>query len=160
MRSGIALVVVLAAAQSAAGQNIYQRATAVKALIGGAARDRAGEYNASGTSSLCGEVAKEASLTGEGGFIVEFPGADKITSIAFGSNQLVGTVTTANRFRLSVGVINAQGGRPPLFVLNTDTGQKGNSGVATLIKGKTGVTLQVKGENDMRETINLTLTCS
>jgi len=160
MRTGIVLVLLLCAAPLAAAQTIYQRPTSVKILIGGAARDRAGEYNATGTSSLCGEVAKEASLTGEGGFIVEFPGADKITSIAFGSTQLIGTVTTANKFRLSVGVINAQGGRPPLFVLNTDTGQKGNSALATLTRAKTGVTLQVKGENEMRETITLIITCS
>ena len=109
---------------------------------------------------LCGEVAKESSLTGEAAFIIEYPGEGNITTIAFGSNQLVANVTKANKFRLSVGVINAKGGQPPLFVLNTDSGQKGNSGVATLIKGKTGVTLQVVGENDMGETINLTVTCS
>jgi hypothetical protein len=160
MRTGIVLFVLLACAQTAAPQTIYRRPTTVRIMIGGAARDRAGDYTSTGVSSLCGEVPKESSLTGQASFIVEYPGDGKVTTIAFGSNQLVGAVTTANTFRLSVGVINAQGGSPPLFVLNTDTGQKGNSGVATLIKGKTGVTLQVKGENDMRETINLTLTCS
>lgn len=45
-------------------------------------------------------------------------------------------------------------------MLNTDSGQKGNSGVATLTKGKNGVTLDVVGENDMGETINMTVTCS
>lgn len=109
---------------------------------------------------MCGEVPKESSLTGEAAFIVEFPGEGTITTISFGSNQLVANLTKADEFRLSVGVINAKGGQPPLFVLNTDSGQKGNSGVATLIKDKTGVTLHVVGKNDMAETINLTVTCS
>jgi len=156
------LLIALVSASLAAPQSpsIYRRPTAAKITIGGTPRDRAGDYNETGVSAMCGEVAKEASLTGEASFIVEFPGAGKITTIAFGSNQLVANVTKASKFRLSVGVINAKGGQPPLFVLNTDTGQKGNSGVATLIKGKNGVTLQVVGENDMNETINLTLTCS
>jgi hypothetical protein len=46
-----------------------------------------------------------------------------ITSVAFGSNQLVAGTTKATAFRLSVGVVTAKGGRPPLYVLNTDAKQ-------------------------------------
>jgi hypothetical protein len=64
------------------------------------------------TASMCGEVSKDASLTGEAAFIVEFPGEATITTISFGLSELVGSATKASTFRLSVGVINAQGGRP------------------------------------------------
>ena len=156
-----ALLVAMVLASSAAPQSpsIYRRPTAAKITIGGTSPDRRGEYVATRVAT-CGEVSKDASLTGEAAFIVEFPGEGNITTISFGSNQLVANVTKANKFRLSVGVINAKGGQPPLFVLNTDSGQKGNSGVATLTKDKTGVTLHVVGENDMGETIDLTVTCS
>jgi hypothetical protein len=160
MTTALLLALALAVPAPPQASSIYQRPTTVRIMIGGAARDRAGDYSSTGVASLCGEIPKESSLTGEASFVIEYPGEGKVTTIAFGSNQLVGTVTKANKFRLSLGVVNAQGGRPPQFVLNTDTGQKGNSGVATLTKGKTGVTLTVMGENDMKETIALTLTCS
>lgn len=160
LRLGIVFVVLVVFARAAAPQTIYQRPTLVRIVIAGTARDRAGEYNSSGTSSICGEIPKEASLTGEASFIIEYPGAGTVTTIAFGSNQLVAKTTTGNKFRLSVGMINARGGRPPQFVLNTDTGRAGNSGVATLTRARTGATLKVVGQNDMGETIDLTVTCS
>lgn len=160
MTTGLLVALLLASSAAPQSPSIYRRPATVRIMIAGTAGDRAGDYASTGVSSLCGEVAKESSLTGEAAFIIEYPGEGNITTIAFGSNQLVANVTKANKFRLSVGVINAKGGQPPQFVLNTDSGQNGNSGVATLIKGKTGVSLHVVGENDMHETINLTVTCS
>lgn len=160
MTAVLLAAMLLAAAAAPQSPSISRRPTAAKITIGGTPQDRRGDYSVTGVSSMCGEVPKESSLTGEAAFIVEFPGEGTITTISFGSNQLVANLTKADEFRLSVGVINAKGGQPPLFVLNTDSGQKGNSGVATLIKDKTGVTLHVVGKNDMAETINLTVTCS
>ena len=159
MTTALLVAVLLAASAAPQSPSIYRRPTSARIMIGGTSPDRKGAYTATRTST-CGEVAKEASLTGEAAFIVEFPGEGTITTISFGSKQLVANVTKASQFRLSVGVINDKGGQPPLFVLNTDSGQKGNSGVATLTKDKTGVTLHVVGENDMGETIDLTVTCS
>jgi hypothetical protein len=85
--------------------------------------------------------------------------AGTITAIAFGSSQLVSGVTTAATFRLMVGVVTANGGRPPNYVLNTDSGQARNAGTATLTSTNGGTTLKVTGQNDMGETIDLTVTC-
>ena len=44
-------------------------------------------------SGVCGEIPKEASLTGQATFVIEFPSdpaSGTITAIAFGSHQLVG----------------------------------------------------------------------
>jgi len=58
-----------------------------------------------------------------------------------------------------VGVVTANGGRPPNYVLNTDSGQARNAGTATLTNTNGGTTLKVTGQNDMGETIDLTVTC-
>ena len=108
------LLSVVASAQQAAPQSpqpIYQRQAIARVLIGGSPRNRDGSYNMSGVSTICGEIPKEASLTGEAVFVVEFPGegSGPITTMTFGSNQLVAGVTKATVFRLSVGVVNPQG---------------------------------------------------
>lgn len=142
-------------------QPIYGRQTLAKALIAGSPRNRDGSYNMSGTSAICGEIPKYASLTGQAVFVVELSGEQSgtITNITFGSNQLAAGVTKATVFRLSVGVVTAQGGRPPQYVLNTDSQKPGNAGTATLTTVKGVTTLRVVGQNDMNETIDLTVTC-
>jgi hypothetical protein len=164
---GVALVVMLGNWSSIASQttpSIYQRTTSATVIISGSPRTRDGAYEMTGVSSICGEIPKEASLTGQAVFVVEFPSETpangRITSIAFGSNQLVAGVATATAFRLSVGVVNAAGGRPPLYVLNTDSNQPKNAGTATLTTIKNVTALKVGGQNEGGETIALTLTCT
>lgn len=150
------------ASQSA--PSIYQWRTVVTVGISGSPRTRDGTYEMTGVSSACGEIPKDASLTGQAVFVVEFPAeapaGGRITSIAFGSKELVAGVTKATAFRLSVGVVNAAGGRPPLYVLNTDSRRPKNTGTATLTTVKNVTTLKVGGQNEGGETIDLTLTCS
>lgn len=56
--------------------------------------------------------------------------------------------------------MTATGGRPPHYVLNTDSLRPKNAGTATL-STKTGeTTLKVSGQNEMGETIDLTIICS
>lgn len=147
------------AAQSA---SIYQRQTSVQATITGSPRRYDGAFAATGTSSICGEVPKEASLSGEAAFDIEFPsdisGNQSVTAVAFGSKQLVGGVAKASVFRLMVGVRLANGGRPPNYVLNTDTPK--NTGVATLTRQGAAITLKVVGQNEAGESIDLTVICS
>jgi len=151
------------AEQPAAQSSINQRGTVAKALIGGSPKLRDGSFGATGVSGVCGEIPKEASLTGEAVFVVEFPNdapTGTLTSVAFGSAQLVGGATKATVFRLMVGVVTANGGRPPNYVLNTDSSRPGNTGTATLTNANRTTTLRVTGQNDMKETIDLTVTCS
>lgn len=112
---------------------------------------------------VCGELPKELNFSGEASFIVEFPrdgtGNEQIRSIAFGSNQLVGGVDTASVFRLNVSVTTAAGGKPAAYVLNTDSGKPKDTGTATLTKKGAVTTLNVRGQNDMGETIALTVVC-
>ena len=160
------LAIVVGTAQPSLPQSaINQRSTIAKALIGGSPRLRDGSFNATGVSSVCGVIPKEASLTGEAVFVIEFPydplpaPPGTITSIAFGSSQLVGGVTKATVFRLMVGVRTANGGTPPNYVLNTDSGRAKNIGTATLTDRNGETTLRVVGQEDMGETIDLTVTC-
>lgn len=151
------------AAWSAAQPSINQRPTVAKALISGSPKLRDGSFSATGVSGVCGEIPKEASLTGVATFVIEFPSdppSGTLTSIAFGSNQLVGGVTKATIFRLDVGVVTANGGRPPSYVLNTDGKLAKNVGTATLATKGGVTTLRVVGQNDMAETIDLTVECS
>jgi hypothetical protein len=150
-------------ASSTAQPSIYQRSTSAKAVITGSPKLRDGGFAAKGVSGICGEIPKEASLTGEANFIVEFPSdppSGTITAIAFGSKELVGGVAKSTAFRLMVGVVTANGGRPPNYVLNTDAKQPKNSGTATLTTADGVTTLRVVGQNDMGETIDLTIGCS
>jgi hypothetical protein len=143
--------------------SINQRKTTAQALIAGSRNLYDGSYAQTGTSGVCGEIPKEASLTGEAVFVVEFPsdgtGNGPIVAIAFGSNQLVGGVTKASVFRLMIGVVTAKGGRPPAYVLNTDGKNPKNTGTATLTNKGSATELRVVGQNDMGETIELTVTC-
>ncbi len=154
-----------AGAVSSAAQppSINGRHTAAKALIGGSPKLRDGSFNAGGVSGVCGVIPKEASLTGEANFVIEFPNdtpTGTITSIAFGSKGLVGGITKSTVFRLSVGVLTANGGRPPNYVLNTDSGNAQASGAAVLSESKGVTTLRVTGQEEMGETIDLTVVCS
>ena len=162
---GVVAALAIATVQIGAAQaGINQRNTIAKARIGGSPNNRDGGYESTGVSGVCGEIPKEASLTGTAVFVVEFPSdAPKgpITAIAFGSTELVSGVTKATVFRLSIGVVTAKGGRPPDFVLNTDDSrQPKNSGTATLTNNKGETTLRVIGQNDMGETIDLTVVCT
>lgn len=152
----------LTTGESAASQtSINQRKTTARVTITGSPKLRDGSYELTGTSGVCGEIPKEASLTGQAAFVVEFPNDgspnDPINAISFGSGQLVGGVTKASVFRLQVNVRTANGGRPPAYVLNTDTPK--NTGQATLTVKGTTVTLRVTGQEVMGETINLEVTC-
>ncbi len=162
MRTLIALLIVAAADVAwAQAPSIYQRPIDASATITGSPRLRDGQFTLTGKAAICGVIPKDASLTGEANFIIEVAGdtAGSMTSITFGSRQLVGAATTATQFNLSVGMVTATGGRPPQFVLNTGSPRPGNSGTATLATVKGVSTLKVVGQNDARESIELTVKC-
>jgi len=143
--------------------SINQRKTTARVSISGSPKLRDGSFALAGTSGVCGEIPKEASLTGQATFVIEFPNdgkpGDSITSISFGSHQLVGGVTTASLFNLNVTVMTANGGRPPAYVLNTDSKNPKSSGKATLSTKGSTTTLHLVGQNDMSETIDLEVSC-
>jgi hypothetical protein len=147
----------------AQSQSIYQRETAAQAVIAGSRTRYDGSFALTAKSSVCGEIPKDESLTGTAVFVIEFPsdgtGNGPINSIAFGSKELVGGVTKSTVFRLNVGVVTALGGKPPAYVLNTDPPGSKNVGTATLTQKGNETTLRVVGQNDMGETITLTVTC-
>lgn len=159
----LALAAFAAALSGAQPQSIYQRETVAQALIAGSHGRYDGSYALTAKSSICGEIPKEASLTGTAVFVVEFPydgtGNEPINSISFGSKDLVGGVTKSTVFRMNVNVLTAKGGRPPAYVLNTDPPSPRNVGTATLTRKGNETTLRVVGQNDMGETIDLTVTC-
>ena len=162
-------LVVLAACLVAGGvsaaqtPSIYGRKTTARAQITGSPKLRDGAFTASGVSGICGVIPKESSMTGEATFVIEFPNdvpTGTVTSVAFGSKELVGGVTKSTRFRLSVGVLTANGGRPPAYVLNTDAPNAKVSGIAILSEAKGVTTLNVTGAEVMGETITLSVICS
>ena len=162
--STVALTLLVACSwQSVQAQSVNDRKTTAKATITGSPKLYDGSYASAGTSSVCGELPKEMNFSGLASFVIEFPsngtGNEPIRSISFGSNKLVGGVTTASVFRLDVGVTTADGGKPSGYVLNTDDGKPKNTGIATLTKKGATTTLNVKGTNDMGETIDLTVVC-
>jgi hypothetical protein len=164
MRTRLVLVLLVALAPPSLAQqppSIYQRPIEATAVITGSPRLRDGSFQMQGVAALCGEIPKERSLTGEAGFVIEIadPPQGTMTTITFGSKQLVGGRTTASSFRLSVGVASPQVGRPPLYVLNTDPPGTKNTGSATLINAKGVTTLTVAGVNDANEQIQLLATC-
>ena len=139
--------------------SIHGRKTTARATITGSPKLRDGAFTASGVSGICGVIPKE--VLGEANFVIEFPNdapTGTITSVAFGSKELVDGVTKSSRFRLSVAVLTANGGRPPAYVLNTDSGKV--SGTAVLSEAKGVTTLRVIGQEVMGETIDLTVVCS
>ena len=148
---------------AAQSPSINGRNTTSRAQITGSPKLRDGAFTASGVSGVCGVIPKEASPTGEAIFVIEFPNdapTGTITSVSFGSKELVGGVTKSPVFRLSVGVLTAKGGRPPAYVLNTDSRNAKVSGIAILSEAKGVTTLSVTGQEVMGETINLTVVCS
>jgi hypothetical protein len=159
----IAAVFLAGGAISSAAQSpsINGRSTIAKALIAGSPKLRDGSFNAGGVSGVCGVIPKE--VIGEAIFVIEFPNdtpTGTITSISFGSKELVGGVTRSTVFRLSVGVRTANGAQPPLYVLNTDSGNAKVTGTAILSEAKGVTTLRVTGQEIMGETIDLTVVCS
>lgn len=168
MKNYVVTLFVVGALASATGlaiqQNIYQRPTTANVIIAGSKNLYDGTYITSGTSSICGEIPKMASLTGEDTFVIEFTGnapsnVGAVLNIAFGSKELVRRVTKSPVFRLSVSVRTAKGGQPPAYVLNTDRNQPGASGLATLTyKGNTAI-LQVSGVNEMNQQITMIVSC-
>jgi hypothetical protein len=164
MRTCLVLLLLTTVAPATSAQqppSIYQRPIEATAVITGSPRLRDGSFQMQGVAALCGEIPKEQSLTGEASFVIEIadPPQGTITTITFGSNQLVGRTTTASSFRLSVGVASPQVGRPPLYVLNTDPPGTRNTGSASLTNAKGVTTLSVTGVNDANERIQLSATC-
>jgi hypothetical protein len=160
----LALVIAVAgAAALAAQQNIYQRPTSVTATIVGSPTLRDGSFTGQGTSAICGEIPKIASLTGQDTFSIEFAGTQmspgSVYSISFGSKQLVRGARTGNEFVLNVSVVTANGGQPPLYALDTEQQKAGVSGRATLTQKGQATTLSLTGTNDAKETITLQVTC-
>lgn len=149
--------------RSAEAQSIYQRKTTAKAVISGSNKLYDGTFIASGVSSICGEIPKESSMTGVATFVTEYPydapGNAAIQSIAFGSNQLVGKVNKAAKFRLNVAVRLPNGSKPFAYVLNTDDNRPKNSGTASRVKTRGIDKVTVVGKNERGETINFTLEC-
>jgi hypothetical protein len=163
MRTDLVLVLLVATATPTMPQgaaSIYQRPIEANAVITGS-HLRDGSFQMQGVAAICGEMAKERSFTGEGAFIIEIadPPKGTITTITFGSKQLVGRTVVASSFRLSVGVTGAKIGQPPLYVLNTDPPGTKNIGSATLNKSNGVTTLKVSGVNDENERIELNVTC-
>ena len=150
---------------AAQSPSIHQRPTTVQALITGSPRLRDGTYVASGKSSICGVIPKLSSLTGEALFSVEFPNdlpgetSGSVRSLSFASRELASGAPLANRFKLNVSVVDAQGGRPPAYVLITDPPKANVTGTAKLATAAGITTLTVQGREESGETINLTVTC-
>ena len=163
MRHWVVLLTCVVAAQATWAQapSINQRPIDASATITGSPKLRDGQFTLAGKAAICGVIPKEASLTGEATFVIEVAGdtAGSMTSITFGSKQLVGAVKTATQFNLSVGMVTSTGGRPPQYVLNTGSPRPGNSGTATLTTVKNVSTLRVVGQNDAKENIDVTVTC-
>jgi len=165
IRNGAAVLLIVAVAGipvSAVQQNIHQRPTSVTATITGSPTLRDGNFTGKGTSGICGEIPKMASLTGEDTFVIEFTGVDtrgSVYSVSFGSKQLVRGVLNGNKFLLNVSVVTANGGKPPVYALDTQTPKPGESGAATLTQKGQATTLSLTGMNDMKEKITLTVTC-
>ena len=160
-RLGVLVLLVAVGALPAAAQtlSINQRPTTAKAVITGSPKLRDGSFSGSGTSGICGVMPKE--IVGEDNFVIEFPNdtpTGTLTSIAFGSKELVGNATKSTVFRLNVGVRTTNGGRPPNYVLNS--GEPKMKGVATVTNEKGVTTLHVVGTEVMGETIDLTVSCS
>ena len=160
---GVLLIAAVSASQpTMAQQNIYQRPTSVTATIVGSPTLRDGSFTGQGTSGMCGEIPKMSSMTGEDTFVIEFSGADtrgSVYSISFGSKQLVRGVLNGNKFVLNVSVVTANGGKPPLYALDTQTPKPGETGNATLTQKGQATTLSLTGTNDAKEKITLTVTC-
>ena len=147
----------------AAQQNRYQRPTSITATITGSPKLRDGTFAGKGTSGICGEIPKMSSMTGEDTFVIEFsdgpqsPGS--VYNVSFGSNQLVRGATSASKFRLNVSVVTADGGKPPVYALDSQTPKPGESGTVTLSQKGQATTLSLTGMNDMKERITLLITC-
>jgi len=162
----VIVIVILAVASMpmlAMQQNIYQRPTSVSATITGSPTLRDGVFKGQGTSGICGEVPKMMSLTGTDIFSIEF-GDEKMSpgsvySVSFGSKQLVKGVQNGSQFVLNVSVVTANGGKPPIYALDTETPKAGVSGTATLTQKGQATTLSLTGMNEAKEKITLTVTC-
>src|SRR5262245_5541019 len=71
MKIAIVLLIAIAAPPAGAPQSIYQRPIEAGAVISGSPKLRDGSYQLTGTAAMCGEIPKEASLTGEATFVIE-----------------------------------------------------------------------------------------
>jgi hypothetical protein len=158
------MALALAGASVGAGVQlpINDRIAVATAVIKGSRGRYDGSFSLNGKAGICGEMP--AAIVGEPRFVVEFSSATRptngsISSVAFGSSQLVGKVTSASVFRLNVTVVTSNGGRPPAYVLNTDGKNPRNTGTATLTQKGSSTVLVVKGQNDMGEVIELEVTC-
>jgi len=158
------LVVLLFLSQSLEAQSINKRPASARATITNSTV-YAGSFSATGVANVCGVIPKMMSLTGVDNFVIEYPydevPAATITSVSFGSKQLVGKTVTSSKFLLNVSVKMPDGSKPYAYVLHTEDGRPGNSGTATLTKGKgTAITLKVVGKNERGESINFSMTCN
>lgn len=143
-------------------QNIHDRPTDANAIIAGSKGLYDGTFKSLGTSSVCGVIPKMESLTGEDTFVIEFSGGEnpgEVTSISFGSKELVRGVITSSLFDLNISVVTSNGGRPYAYKLHTVDRKPGESGIAKLEQKGKATTLTVQGENDMKEKITLVVSC-
>lgn len=164
MRTAVVMLALAAPVHPTATQapSIYQRPIDARATITGSPKLRDGQFQLAGKAAMCGVIPKESSMTGEATFVIEISDGTtgSMTTITFGSKQLASPANPATLFRLSVGMVTSDGGRPPLYVLNTDPPRQGNSGTATLSTVKGVSTLKVVGRNEANESIELSVTCS
>lgn len=120
-----------------------------------------GAFGLSTLARVCGEVPAELNFAGVPAFIVHFypeSGQGEIRDISFDSKELVGGVTVASVFFMSVSVYSPAIGNPPAFVL--DTSRPGVSGAAELTSPEPGThELTIEGVNGMGERIRLSLKC-
>ena len=159
----IVVAVLASAPVLAIQQNIYQRPTVANVIIIGSKNLFDGTYITKGNSRICGELPALAPLP-SAGFVIEFDGQSPsnvaaVLTIAFGSKELVGGVTKSALFNLNVSVRTSKGGEPPAYVLHTDQGKPGNSGLATLRHRGNAVDLDLRGTNDFGQSITLLVSC-
>lgn len=159
----VVMLVLTAGSVFTAQQNIYQRPTVANAIIIGSKNLFDGTYVTKGTSRICGELPALDPLPSSG-FVIEFDGQSPsnvaaVLNIAFGSKELVRGVTKSSLFNLNVSVRTSKGGEPPAYVLHTDQGKPGNSGVATITHKGNTVTLDLRGTNDFGQSITLIVSC-
>jgi len=160
MKRLLLISVLVSASPLAPQQNIHQRQTSVTATITGSPKLRDGSFTGQGTSGICGEVP--ASVIGVDTFSIEFSGPDtrgSVYSVSFGSKQLVRGVQSGSKFVLNVSVVTPDGGKPPVYAIDTETPKPGVIGSATLISKGQATTLSLTGTNGAKETITLKVTC-
>lgn len=158
--------IVLGSSSGAIAQEPFNERPANVSVAISQSRLHLGNFSMRGVARVCGEVPKELNFSGLPAFIVQlYPdngppsrGPGEVTDVTFDSKELVGGVTTASKFHLSLSVQSTAIGSPSALVL--DTSQPNMSGNAKLTEPSPGtLQLTVDGANNEGEIVRFTLTC-